>query len=73
MLPGKGFVAGLIFFIVLAVLPAIFEELFCRKTILNTAKRYGNTFAVIFSALFFAIISAIFFSLVNHLYCFTYF
>lgn len=56
VIPGKGFVPGLIFFIVLAVLPAIFEELFCRKAILNCAKIYGNSFAVIFSALIFAII-----------------
>lgn len=56
VLPGEGFVSGLIFFIVLAVLPAIFEELFCRKAILNSAKRYGNAFAVVFSALVFAII-----------------
>ena len=56
ILPGSGFLEGLIFFIVLAVLPAIFEELLCRKAILNSAKRYGNTFAVIFSALVFAII-----------------
>lgn len=56
MVPGNGFLSNIIFFIVLAVLPAIFEELLCRKYILNSAKKYGNTFAIIFSALIFAVI-----------------
>lgn len=56
VLPSDGSLSKIIFFIVLAVLPAIFEELFCRKAILNCAKKYGNAFAVIFSALVFAVI-----------------
>ena len=56
IIPEKGFIPSLIFFVVIAVLPAIFEELFCRKAILNTAKRYGNVFAVVFSALVFSVI-----------------
>ena len=56
VLPGEGDLSKIVFFIVLAVLPAIFEELLCRKAILNCAKRYGKAFAVIFSALIFAII-----------------
>lgn len=56
VLPGEGNLSKIVFFIVLAVLPAIFEELLCRKAILNSAKRYGKAFAVIFSALIFAII-----------------
>ncbi len=56
VLPGNGSLSKIIFFVVLAILPAIFEELFCRKAILNCAKKYGNTFAVIFSALVFAVI-----------------
>lgn len=56
MVPGNGSLSNIIFFIVLAVLPAIFEELLCRKYILNSAKKYGNVFAVLFSALVFAII-----------------
>lgn len=54
--PGSGVLSSVIFFIVLAVLPAIFEELLCRKAILNLAKRYGNLFAVVFSAMIFALI-----------------
>ena len=56
VLPGEGNLSKIVFFIVIAVLPAIFEELLCRKAILNSAKRYGKAFAVIFSALIFAII-----------------
>ena len=56
ILPTSSAVSKIIFFVVLAVLPAIFEELLCRKAILNCAKRYGNVFAVVFSALIFAII-----------------
>jgi hypothetical protein len=45
----------IIYIISLAVVPAIFEELFFRKAILNASKRFGNAFAVIFSALLFGI------------------
>ena len=54
--PGNGVWSSIIFFIVIAILPAIFEELLCRKAILNVSKRYGNLFAVVFSALIFALI-----------------
>ena len=39
----------------MAFVPAIFEELFFRKWILNSSKRYGNLFAVVFSALLFGL------------------
>jgi membrane protease YdiL (CAAX protease family) len=39
----------------MALVPAIFEELLFRKAILNSSKRYGNCFAVVFSALLFGL------------------
>lgn len=44
-----------IFIIGMALVPAIFEELFFRKWILNSSRRYGNLFAVLFSALLFGL------------------
>ena len=45
----------ILFFIYIAIMPAIFEELFIRKAILNYSKKYGTTFAIISSALLFSI------------------
>lgn len=43
-------------FIYIAVLPAIFEELYVRGAVLSFSKKYGEVFAVIASALLFAAI-----------------
>ena len=56
ILPGNAVMSQILFFVVLAIIPAIFEELLFRKAILNTSKRYGNMFAVLFSALLFGLI-----------------
>lgn len=42
--------------IALAVTPAIFEELFFRKTMISFSNRYGDTFALLFSALLFGML-----------------
>lgn len=49
-------ISKILFFIQIAVLPAIFEELFIRKAVLNYSKKYGSTFAIIASALLFSLI-----------------
>ena len=51
----KTFVGVLIFICGMALVPAIFEELFFRKWILNLSKKYGKLFAVIFSAALFGV------------------
>ena len=53
LMPQKTFGGITIFIIGMALVPAIFEELFFRKWILNSSKKYGKTFAVLFSALLF--------------------
>ena len=53
--PQKTFWGILIFVVGMALVPAIFEELLFRKWILNSSKRYGNLFAVVFSAVLFGI------------------
>ncbi len=45
-----------LFFLEIAILPAIFEELYIRKAVLGLGRKYGDKFAVIFSAILFAII-----------------
>lgn len=45
----------LLYIVYLAVIPAIFEELLFRKAILNGAKKFGNVFAVIFTAVVFGL------------------
>ena len=42
--------------ITLAIIPAIFEELFFRKAIINFSLKYGKTFAFLFSALLFGML-----------------
>lgn len=49
-------ISKILFFIQIAILPAIFEELFIRKAVLNYSKKYGNIFAIIASALLFSLI-----------------
>ncbi len=49
-------ISKILFFIQIAILPAIFEELFIRKAILNYSKKFGNIFAIISSALIFSLI-----------------
>ena len=48
--------SSILFFIYIAVLPAIFEELYIRKSVLKFSQKYGNTFAIVSSALLFSII-----------------
>lgn len=56
MFSDKSLLGKILFFVEVAILPAIFEELYIRKTILNYTKKYGTVFAIIFSALVFATI-----------------
>ncbi len=56
VLPGAGILDKVIYFIGIAIVPAIFEELLFRKAILNYSKRFGKLFAVVFSALIFGLI-----------------
>ena len=53
--PQKTFWGITIFITGMALVPAIFEELFFRKWILNSSRKYGNLFAVVFSAFLFGI------------------
>lgn len=46
----------ILFFIGLAVIPGVFEELLFRKAIFNYAKQFGNYFAIIVSAILFGLI-----------------
>ncbi len=56
VVPGSAFLDRVIYFISLAVVPAICEELLFRKVILNYSKKFGNFFAVLFSSLLFGLI-----------------
>lgn len=56
MFSDKSTIGKILFFIEVAVLPAIFEELFIRKAILNYTKKFGISFAIVFSSLVFATI-----------------
>lgn len=46
----------IILVITLAVTPAIFEELFFRKAIINFSMKYGKVFALLFSSLLFGLL-----------------
>ncbi len=46
----------ILFFVQIAILPAIFEELYIRKAVLDFSKKYGYTFAIISSSLLFSLI-----------------
>lgn len=49
-----GILSGILIFIEIAVLPAIFEELYVRKGIIGVTKSKGSIFAVVISSLIFA-------------------
>lgn len=49
-------IGRILFFIEIAILPAIFEELLFRKVMLNGAKKYGTIFAILFTAVMFGMI-----------------
>lgn len=51
-----GKIAAILLFIQVAVLPAIFEELFCRKGVLGMLKNRGTIFATVLSSFIFAIV-----------------
>jgi len=55
ILPGNSILGKITYVLGMAAVPAIFEELLFRKAILNSSKRYGNVFAIIFSSLLFGI------------------
>ena len=50
----KSIISSILFFIYIAVLPAIFEEFYIRGTVVKYSKKYGNGFAIIVSAILFA-------------------
>lgn len=45
----------ILFLIEIAVMPAIFEELFFRKSLIDLSKNFGDKFAVVFSSFVFAV------------------
>lgn len=49
-------ISKIILVVALAITPAIFEELFFRKAIIDLSSKFGQKFALIFSALLFGII-----------------
>lgn len=53
---GDTIIDKILFFISIAVIPGIFEELFVRKAILNYGKQFGNYFTIIVSAIIFALL-----------------
>lgn len=52
----KSLIGCILFFIEIAILPAIFEELLFRKVMLDGAKKYGTVFGIIFTAVMFGLI-----------------
>ena len=52
----SGIIGKILFFIEVAMLPAILEEILFRKVMLNGAKKYGTIFAIIFTAVMFGMI-----------------
>lgn len=52
----KSILGKILMFVEVALLPAIFEELYVRKAILNFTKKYGTVFAIISSSLLFSVI-----------------
>lgn len=53
--PENTLLSKVLFITGIAIVPAVFEELLFRKAILNVSKKFGNTFAVLFSAILFAL------------------
>lgn len=53
---GDTIIDKILFFISIAVIPGIFEELFIRKAVLNYGKQFGNYFTIIVSAIIFGLL-----------------
>lgn len=51
---GDSIFSIILFFIQIAILPAIFEELYMRRGVVDYTKKYGSTFAIITSSIMFA-------------------
>lgn len=49
-------VGNILFFVYISIMPAIFEEYYIRKAVINFSKKYGNVFAIISSAILFAVL-----------------
>lgn len=55
--PGlDNFVLQIFFIVAIAIIPAVFEELFFRKGLINLTREYGDKFAIVVSSLLFAVI-----------------
>jgi len=54
--PDKGFLNTLFFFFNISVIPAITEEFIFRGVILGKLRKYGETFAVLFSSITFSLL-----------------
>lgn len=55
IIPGNSFGGKLLYIVCMSVVPAIFEEILFRGWILQTSKKYGKVFAVVFSSLLFGL------------------
>ena len=49
-------VTAILFFINIAIIPAIFEELYFRKALISLTRKFGNKFAIFISAVAFGLI-----------------
>lgn len=49
---------AVLYFISLVIVPALAEEFVCRYVMLNALKKYGNTFAIVVTSLFFGFMHA---------------
>lgn len=56
MYDSSSILSKVLFFIQIAVLPAIFEELYIRGAVFSFSKKYGKTFAIFASAILFSVI-----------------
>lgn len=55
--PGlDNFVLQIFFVVAIAIIPAVFEELFFRKGLINLTREYGDKFAIVVSSFLFAVI-----------------
>ena len=54
----SSFISKLLMIVALAVIPAVFEEIFFRETIISYSQKYGSAFAIVFSAVLFALVHA---------------
>lgn len=55
--PQTGF-GVFVYFVSLVIIPPLAEEFVCRYVMLNTLKKYGNTFAIIVTSVFFGFMHA---------------